>query len=239
MTRRFLCGFAMSALGLTLLVSSGRADEKKIKVGLMLPYTGTYASLGNAITNGFKLALAERGGKLGGRAVDIVTVDDESDPAKAPENTNKLIKQRAGRRDRRHRALGRRAGDGEDRARDRTRWSSTPTPAPTSSPGRSARRASSAPRSPTGSPPTRWARSPPTSKHKTAITVSWKYTAGEQSANGFKEAFEKGGGKVVKQLYVPFPDVEFQALLTDIAASKPDAVYAFFSGGGAVKFVKD
>ncbi len=76
-------------------------------------------------------------------------------------------------------------------------------------------------------------------KHKTAITVSWKYTAGEQSANGFKEAFEKGGGKVVKELWLPFPDVEFQALLTEIAASKPDAVYAFFSGGGAVKFVKD
>jgi branched-chain amino acid transport system substrate-binding protein len=56
---------------------------------------------------------------------------------------------------------------------------------------------------------------------------------------GFKEAFEKGGGKVVKQLWVPFPDVEFQALLTEIAATKPDAVYVFFSGGGAVKFVKD
>jgi branched-chain amino acid transport system substrate-binding protein len=33
--------------------------------------------------------------------------------------------------------------------------------------------------------------------------------------------------------------VEFQALLTEIAATKPDAVYTFFAGGGAVKFVKD
>ena len=38
----------------------------KLKVGLMLPYTGTYAALGNAITNGFKLAIAENGGKIGG-----------------------------------------------------------------------------------------------------------------------------------------------------------------------------
>ena len=38
---------------------------------------------------------------------------------------------------------------------------------------------------------------------------------------------------------MPFPNVEFQALLTEIAAAKPDAVYAFFAGGGAVKFVKD
>jgi branched-chain amino acid transport system substrate-binding protein len=33
--------------------------------------------------------------------------------------------------------------------------------------------------------------------------------------------------------------VEFQALLTQIASEKPDAVYVFFAGGGAVKFVKD
>jgi branched-chain amino acid transport system substrate-binding protein len=56
---------------------------------------------------------------------------------------------------------------------------------------------------------------------------------------GFKESFEKGGGKVVKELSLPFPQVEFQALLTEIAATKPDAVYTFFSGGGAVKFLKD
>jgi branched-chain amino acid transport system substrate-binding protein len=33
--------------------------------------------------------------------------------------------------------------------------------------------------------------------------------------------------------------VEFQALLTEIASIKPDCVYVFFAGGGAVKFVKD
>jgi branched-chain amino acid transport system substrate-binding protein len=76
-------------------------------------------------------------------------------------------------------------------------------------------------------------------KKKTAVTITWKYAAGEESIGGFKEAFEAGGGKVVKELYLPFPQVEFQALLTEIAAQKPDAVYAFFAGGGAVKFVKD
>ena len=35
------------------------------------------------------------------------------------------------------------------------------------------------------------------------------------------------------------PERRVQALLTEIAASKPDAVYTFFAGGGAVKFVKD
>jgi branched-chain amino acid transport system substrate-binding protein len=75
--------------------------------------------------------------------------------------------------------------------------------------------------------------------HKNVVTITWKYAAGDESVKGFKEALEKNGGKVVKELNLPFPNVEFQALLTEIAALKPDAVYTFFAGGGAVKFVKD
>ena len=74
---------------------------------------------------------------------------------------------------------------------------------------------------------------------KRAMTLTWNYAAGDESVKGFNEGFEKGGGKVVKELNLPFPNVEFQALLTEIAAQKPDAVYSFFAGGGAVKFVKD
>ena len=55
-------------------------------------YTGTYAQLGTAITNGFKLAVSQAGGKLGGREIEFVKVDDESEPSKATDNVNKLIK---------------------------------------------------------------------------------------------------------------------------------------------------
>ena len=75
--------------------------------------------------------------------------------------------------------------------------------------------------------------------HKNAVTISWNYAAGKESTDGFKEAFEKAGGKVVKHLALPFPQVEFQPLLTEIASIKPDVVYTFFAGGGAVKFVQD
>ena len=68
-----------------------QAGAAKIKVGLMLPYTGTYAPLGVAIENGLRLALQESGGKLGGREVDFAKVDDESEPAKATDNINRLI----------------------------------------------------------------------------------------------------------------------------------------------------
>ncbi len=58
----------------------------------MLPYSGTFTALGVAIENGFKLYVEEQGGKLAGREIEFFKVDDESDPAKATDNVNKLIK---------------------------------------------------------------------------------------------------------------------------------------------------
>src|SRR5665647_741700 len=74
-----------------LLPEIARAQSAKVRVGLMLPYTGTYAPLGVAIENGFRLAINEQGGKLGGRDIEWFKVDDESDPSKAVENANKLV----------------------------------------------------------------------------------------------------------------------------------------------------
>ena len=67
-------------------------NQGKLKVGFMLPATGTFASLGTAIDNGFRLYVTEQGGKIAGREVEYVRVDDESDPSKATDNVNKLIK---------------------------------------------------------------------------------------------------------------------------------------------------
>ena len=89
--RQFLVQAGLLAASALLPKPLALAQTQKIRVGLMLPYTGTYAQLGTAITNGFKLAVAERGGKFAGRELEYFSVDDESEPAKAPENANKLV----------------------------------------------------------------------------------------------------------------------------------------------------
>ena len=93
--RRFLVGAAatagIAATGGFVPARFAIGQQAKLKLGLMLPYTGTFASLGNNITDAFKLAINESGGKLGGREVTFVQLDDESDPAKATANVNKLI----------------------------------------------------------------------------------------------------------------------------------------------------
>ncbi|HLL13028.1 MAG TPA: ABC transporter substrate-binding protein, partial [Rubrivivax sp.] len=85
--------FTLAATALAAFTLAAQAQPAgPLKVGLMLPATGTFAALGDAIEKGFKLHVQEQGGKLGGREVQYFKVDDESDPAKATDNVNKLIK---------------------------------------------------------------------------------------------------------------------------------------------------
>jgi branched-chain amino acid transport system substrate-binding protein len=212
--------------------------QQKIKVGLMLPYTGTYAALGTAITNGFKLAISEAGGKFGGREVEYITVDDESEPAKAPDNVNKLIK-----RDNVDVLVGTvHSGVAlamAKAARDNNALLIIPNAGADEITGPMCAPNIFRTSFSNSQPGLAMGKVAAEKGLKTAVTLTWKYAAGEQSTGGFKETFEKGGGKVVKEMTLPFPNVEFQAFLTEIASLKPDVVYVFFAGGGAVKFVKD
>ncbi|MEY3252666.1 MAG: hypothetical protein RL227_1639 [Pseudomonadota bacterium] len=229
---------ATLALALPLAV---QAQQAKLKVGLMLPATGTFAALGTAIENGFRLHVAEQGGKLGGREIEFVKVDDESDPSKATDNVNKLVK-----RDNVDVIVGT-VHSGVAMAMARVaRETGTLLIVPNAG-AQAVTGPMCAPnifRSSFSNWQPGFAAGEVMGKrgHKRVVTITWKYAAGDESVAGFKEGFAKatnGQGQVLKELSLPFPNVEFQALLTEIAALKPDAVYTFFAGGGAVKFVKD
>ena len=197
-----------------------------------------FAALGTAIENGFRLYVAEQGGKLGGREIEWFKVDDESDPSKATDNVNKLIK-----RDNVDVLVGS-VHSGVAMAMARVaRDSGTMLIVPNAG-ADAVTGPMCAPhifRSSFSNWQPGYAMGEGMAKkgHKKVVTITWKYAAGDESVKGFREAFEKAGGQVVKDLSLPFPNVEFQALLTEIASLKPDAVYTFFAGGGAVKFVKD
>jgi branched-chain amino acid transport system substrate-binding protein len=230
-----------TALAAAALLAAGLAQAQtpgKLKVGLMLPYTGTFAALGTAIENGFRLYVQEQGGKLGGREIEFVKVDDESDPAKATDNVNKLIK-----RDNVDVLVGT-VHSGVAMAMAKVA-KDTGTLLIVPNAGADAVTGPMCAPNIFRSSFSNWqpgyamGEVVASKGHKKVVTITWKYAAGDESVRGFKEAFEKKGGQVVKELSLPFPNVEFQALLTEIAAAKPDAVYTFFAGGGAVKFVKD
>src|SRR6266446_6538128 len=217
----------LAAAGGALLTAPARfafGQPAKLKLGLMLPYTGTYAQLGEAITDGLKLAVTEAGGKLGGREVEFAVVDDESEPAKAPENANKLVT-----RDRVDFLIGT-VHSGVAMAMVKV---ARDTGTMLVIPNAGADAATGALCAPNifRTSFSNWQPAFPMGKvaadrgHKTAVSLTWQYAAGEESTGGFKEGFTAVGGTILKELRLPFPNVEFQPLLTEIAALKPDVVY--------------
>lgn len=238
-SRRRILGGGLAATAASIVpVRFAFAEPAKVKLGLMLPYSGTYASLGKNIDDAFRLAIAERGGKLGGREVEYVVLDDESDPAKGADNANKLVT-----RDQVDFLVGT-VHSGVAMAMVKVAKDNDTMLVIPNAGAEAATGAACAPNV-FRSSFSNWQPAFATGKmasaegKKRAVSISWDYAAGKETLAGFKEGFADGGGTVEKELLLPFPGVEFQPLLTEIAAIKPEVVYAFFAGGGAVKFVKD
>ncbi|GAB4206536.1 MAG: ABC transporter substrate-binding protein [Tibeticola sp.] len=241
-TRRLVLTRSAAVIGAAstglLLPQIARAQGAKVRVGLMLPYTGTFAQLGVAIENGVRMAIAEQGGKLGGREIEWFKVDDESDPSKGVENANKLVQ-----RDKVDVLIGTVHSGVQMGIHKVARDSGVLNLIPNAG-VHAATRALCAPNvfrtSFSNSQPTlALGKAMVERGHKKAVWITWKYAAGAEAFEGFKTSYTQAGGTIVKELGLPFPNVEFQALLTEIASLKPDAVACFFAGGGAAKFIRD
>jgi branched-chain amino acid transport system substrate-binding protein len=233
-TRRGLA----AAAGAAMLARPAIAQGAPLRIGLMLPYSGTFAALGENITAAFEMLLAERGNRLGGRAVQIVRLDDESNPATAVQNVMRLVQ-----RDRAEVLVGT-VHSGVAMAmvqvaRDR----GIPLFIPNAGVGAA-----------TGqlcapnifrSSFTNWQPSYAAGYWlgrqgvRRAAWMTWDYAAGAEAGQGFKEGLEASGGQVVRELKLPFPETNFQPLLAQIPGLGVEAVGAFFAGGGAIQFVRE
>tara|TARA_R110000796_G_scaffold169508_2_gene286354 strand:+ start:14331 stop:15515 length:1185 start_codon:yes stop_codon:yes gene_type:complete len=223
-------------LAMTCALSAQAVD--KIKVGLLLPYSGTYAVTGESTTNGLNLALEESGGKFGGLDVEFVAADSEANAGKAVQNMQRLVN--GAKVDVVVGPMHSGVGMGAVKvARD------TGVPLIIANAGFNAATGPLCAPNILRTSFTSWQTAFPMGKvaHerglKNIVTITWRYGFGTESVAAFKQGFEEAGGKVIKEIYLPFPDVEFQAQLTEIASLNPDAVFAFFAGGGAAKFVQD
>lgn len=214
------------------------AQSAKIKLGLMLPFTGTYAQLGVAIENGFRLALQEKGNRIAGREFEYFRVDDESEPVKATENTSKLVQ-----RDKVDVLIGTVHTGVLMGMLKLTREAGLLHIIPNA--GAAAATGALCAANVFRSSFTNWQTTYPLGQHlmnkghRNAIFLTWRYGAGEEAAQGFREGYVKAGGTLVREFFLNFPNVEFHALLAEIGSLKPDTVACFYAGGGAIKFLKD
>ncbi|MDO9219179.1 MAG: ABC transporter substrate-binding protein [Lacisediminimonas sp.] len=237
--RGFLAGTAaFAAVGGLMPVQTLAQSSEKLRIGMMLPATGTFATLGDAVIRGFKQCVDENGGKFAGRELEFFHVDDESNPSKAPENVNRLIQ-----RDKVDLLVGT-VHSGVALAMSRVvRANDTPWMIPVSMSNEFTGALCAPNVFRTGF--TTWQTNYPMGKilvdagYKKIVHLSWNYLTAQENLAGFKAGLEAAGGKLFKDLWVPFPSVEFQAMLTELASIKPDVVVAWFPGASAVKWFKD
>ncbi|WP_411745701.1 ABC transporter substrate-binding protein [Reinekea sp.] len=217
---------------------SAYADESTIKIGLMLPYSGVYAGLGEAATNGLKQALSEKGNTIAGRPVELIISDTEAKPARAPELTSAMTD-----KDNADFIVGPVHSGVAMGMIKSVRKKDTIMIIPNA--GANAATGAFCQPNVFRTSFSSWQTAYPMGNqavemgYEKVVTLSWNYGFGKESLAAFSESFEAAGGEVVKEIFVPFPKTEFQSYLTEIASIKPDAVFVFFAGGGSVKFVKD
>jgi branched-chain amino acid transport system substrate-binding protein len=229
-----------AALAAAAAIPTGWAigQTKPLKVGLMLPYSGTYAKLGEHITLAVELLIAEKGGKLAGRDVQIIKLDDESKPELAPQNADRLVK-----RDQVDVLIGTVHSGVQMGIHKVVQETGTLTIIPNAGNDEVTRQlcAKNVFRTSFSNWQSAYGMGLALGKKgvKKAAFVTWDYAAGQQMNAGFKEGLEKSGGQLVETLTLKFPDTNFQPLLAQLPGLGVETVGAFFAGGGAVQFVKD
>jgi branched-chain amino acid transport system substrate-binding protein len=239
LSRRAVVGAGASFAAATALPRSWAiAQAKPLKVGLMLPYSGTFAKLGENITTAIEILVAEKGGKLGGREIQIIKLDDESKPENAPQNADRLVK-----RDQVDVLIGTVHSGVQMGIHKVVQDSGTLTIVPNA--GNVAVTRQLCAKNVFRSSFTNWqpaygmGLAAGKKGYKKSVWVTWDYAAGAESGAGFKDGFEKAGGEVLPTLSLPFPQTNFQPLLAQIPSLGVDVVGSFFAGGGAVQFVKE
>ncbi len=214
------------------------AQAKPLKIGLMLPYSGTFAKLGENITFAVDMFIAEKGGKLAGREIQIIKLDDESKPELGPQNAERLVK-----RDQVDVVIGTVHSGVQMGIHKVVRETGTLTIIPNA--GNNAVTRELCARNVFRTSFTNWQPAYGMGLAlgrrgvKKAVWLTWDYAAGNESAEGFKQGLAVSGGELVQTLTLKFPETNFQPLLAQIPSLGVEYAGAFFSGGGAVQFVRE
>ncbi|GGS22981.1 ABC transporter substrate-binding protein [Streptomyces nojiriensis] len=220
--------------------SLGTGDDNKqagpVKIGLLVPQSGTYKALGDDMKQGFELYVRQHGGRLGGREVQIVTADEGETADSGKAAAEKLVKQ-----DRVLAVSGVVSSATVNGVKDLFETSRIPlvgsNASPTTLTGTEyiwrTSYVNDEPGKALGRHVAERAGGP-------VFLIAAGYQAGKDEIEGFKSTFLPAGGKIAgEEVYTPFPGTKnFQPYLSQIENSGAKAVFCFYAGGAAVDFVK-
>lgn len=223
-------------LGLTLAASvSGAAlAQDAVKIGLILPMTGPFASTGRQIAAAANLYIQEKGATVAGKKVELIVKDDTGTADVTRRIAQELIV--------------------NDKVTAIAGFGLTPlalataplaTQAKTPMVVMAAATAIITERSPfivrtsqvvpqIGSPFGTWIAKQGT---KRVITIVSDYGPGHDVESSFSEAFKAGGGQV-ENIRVPLQNPDFSPFLQRVADAKPEALLVFVPSGVGAQFMK-
>ena len=234
---KFPRAIALTAAASLLAFAAAGAAEP-IKIGVVLPYSSVYATLGNDITDGMRLALDELGGKVAGREIVLITEDSEVNPNVGLAKAKKLVHQ-AG--------VDLLVGPVASHVAGAIAQFVNQVKIPLLIPNAGNNLLTGEQCSPyvirTSFSNDQIVRiMGPWLKKKgynTAFLMASDYAAGHQMMEGFKRTFVAAGGTVVGEAFPPLQTTkDYAPYLAKVKAAKPDTLFVFFAGGPAIQFVK-
>ena len=226
--------FVLLAAAAVILGGTDALGQEKLKVGVIATLSGPPAVLGQQLHNGFNLAVQDLNGKLGGRDVEVIVVDDELKPDLAVNKVKALVD-----RDKVDFVVGPIFSNILAAIMKPVTEGGAILISPNAGTSNFAGKECN---------PNFFVTSyqndqvfAVSGKHaqdtgiKKAFLMAPNYQAGKDALAGFKAFFK---GDIADEVYVPLNQLDFSAELAKIAAAKPDAVYVFLPGGMGVNFVK-
>ncbi len=217
-----------------------QTPKPPIKIGFITTLTGGQSAAGKEMEEGFRLALEEVWGEVAGRKVQLIVEDDEFKPDVGLTKTRKLVE-----RDQVHLLAGVLGSGVALAVGSYIAGKGTPLIVTNAI----AKSLTQDKRSPNIFR-TSWAGGQvyfPFGAYvvgklgyRRLVVAYTNYAAGQDMAGGFTPYFKAAGGEVVETVAPPLGTPDFAPYLAKIAArvGGVDAVWAWFPGGDAVRFVK-
>jgi branched-chain amino acid transport system substrate-binding protein len=234
-TRRHVLKAATIAVA--LCVASGHAlAADPLKIGLILPMTGPFASTGKQIEAAAKLYIAKNGDTVAGRKVELIVKDDTG---LAPETTKRIAQEMVV----------------QDKVSVLAGFGLTPlalAAAPIATEAKvpmvvmAAATAMIPTRSPyivrtnftlpqVTAPIAEWALK---NKIKRVVTMVTDYGPGLDAEKTFHATFKAGGGEIVESIRTPLRNPDYAPFLQRAKDAKPDALFVFVPSGEGLAVMK-
>ncbi len=235
--RQFLQG--TTAAGLSASFSGmgfAQGSSEPIRLGLLTVKTGPLASGGIDMERGLMMYMAERGGMLAGRKVEVIVADTGGVPATARTKTQELVE-----RNKVHVLTGPLAAFEALAIDDYIRSQKIPTLSVAAAEDMTQRKQNP------------WfVRATSTSsqcahvladycykvlKYKRIIVVADDIAYGHEMNAGFQRVFEDLGGKIIQKIFPPLTAPDYGSFIAQLKTDA-DAVFLGFAGSNGFRFIR-